>query len=433
MGAATAALAPTIESFLSKMGFEVLEEELEPGPEVSKLLRSREGSRPLVFRVKGSRFPIASNLVDTREKAAAAAEGVGGEDLLYRALASLPPDPRDSFVSASFDELYDRVELSARELGAIKYYEGDAGLYITSAIIVARAGSSLNASVHRMLVVSDKRLVVRVSPRHLHRSIVEAREAGRELEVTILLGSHPALLLAASTSPPYGFYELTTASVLLGRKLPAAPSPIHGHLIPLGASIVAEARITLEEAPEGPFVDLLLTYDKQRLQPVVEIDGTWVIRGAKPCLHAILPGGSEHALLMGLPREAAIKEAVSRAVPHVVKVRLTRASGCWLHAVISIKKLSDGDPKNAILAAFAAHPSLKHVVVVDDDVDPDDPEEVEWAIATRFQADKGLVVISEAKGSTMDPSSRDGLTAKMGIDATKPVGAGREFERVRLR
>ena len=132
---------------------------------------------------------------------------------------------------------------------------------------------------------------------------------------------------------------------------------------------------------------------------------------------------------MGFPREAAIWDAVSKVVPRVRKVRLTPASGGWLHAVVSIEKQHEGDGKSAIMAAFAAHPSLKHVVVVDSDVDPDNPWEVEWAIATRFQADRDLVLVRNARGSTLDPSSQDGLTSKVGIDATKPLEAGLGYKR----
>jgi UbiD family decarboxylase len=139
----------------------------------------------------------------------------------------------------------------------------------------------------------------------------------------------------------------------------------------------------------------------------------------------------EHKLLMGFPREASIWDVVRKVVPKVVKVRLTPAGGCWLHAVISIEKNSDGDAKNAILAAFAAHPSLKHVVVVDPDIDPDNPVDVEWAIATRFQAGEDLILIRGVRGSTLDPSSDDGITDKLGIDATAPLNKLELFRKVR--
>ncbi|MCE4629615.1 MAG: UbiD family decarboxylase, partial [Desulfurococcales archaeon] len=100
-------------------------------------------------------------------------------------------------------------------------------------------------------------------------------------------------------------------------------------------------------------------------------------------------------------------------------------------AIISIEKNHDGDAKNAIMAAFAGHPSLKHVVVVDGDIDPDNYEMVEWAIATRFQADRDLVVIKNARGSTLDPSADNGFTAKMGIDATVPRKGDPHFERAK--
>ena len=128
-------------------------------------------------------------------------------------------------------------------------------------------------------------------------------------------------------------------------------------------------------------------------------------------------------MFMGMPREPVIYQAVSRAVPHVKAVRLTEGGCAWLHGVVSIRKQHQGDGKNAIMAAFGAHTSMKQVVIVDEDVDVFDDRDVEWAIATRFQADRGLVVLHDVRGSSIDPSARDGFTSKMGIDATRPMGA----------
>jgi UbiD family decarboxylase len=103
--------------------------------------------------------------------------------------------------------------------------------------------------------------------------------------------------------------------------------------------------------------------------------------------------------------------------------------------VISVEKQVDGDGKNVLLAAFAAHPSLKHAVVVDSDIDVFDPCDVEWAIATRFQVSEDLVVVKNVRGSTLDPSAdqETGLTTKMGIDATRPFGKPKEkFERAKI-
>jgi UbiD family decarboxylase len=138
---------------------------------------------------------------------------------------------------------------------------------------------------------------------------------------------------------------------------------------------------------------------------------------------------------MGLPYEARIFDAVQGVVPKVNAVNLTQGGCGWLHAVISVTKQTEGDGKNALMAAFGAHPSLKHAIVVDSDIDVTNPSDVEWAIATRFQADKGLVVIQNARGSTLDPSAdqQNGTTTKVGVDATRTLSKPAEkFTRARI-
>ncbi len=150
---------------------------------------------------------------------------------------------------------------------------------------------------------------------------------------------------------------------------------------------------------------------------------------------ALLPSGAEHKLLMGLPPETKIWEAVAKVVPVVKAVNLTSGGCGWLHAIVSIEKQTDGDGKNALMATFAAHPSLKHAVLVDTDINVFNPEEVEWAVATRFQADKDLIIIPNARGSTLDPSAdqETGLTTKLGVDATRPLSKPRsKFERAEI-
>ena len=135
----------------------------------------------------------------------------------------------------------------------------------------------------------------------------------------------------------------------------------------------------------------------------------------------------EHRFLMGTPREATMFREVSR-VCDCLDVRLTAGGSSWLHAAIKIRKRSDDDPRRAVEAAFRGHASLKHAVVVDDDVDIGDPVSVEWAVATRSQLDSGLVVKPDQLGSSLDPSADQVTrkTAKAGLDATIPVGASRD-------
>jgi UbiD family decarboxylase len=417
----------SLASFVERIGYEdigLLSRDFEPA---AALKRSQGGPRALRFSVRDSELQAVGNVVDTRSKAMMAL-GVGNLKDAYRKLLSALSSPQ-RLVEASPPPLRE-ASRGLLSLPAIRFYERDGGYYLTSGVFVACYMGICNASVHRVMVLDERRGAVRLVPRHLWYLYQQARSRGEDLPVTVVIGVHPAVMLAAASSPPLGTFELEAASALLGG-LEVFRSPVHGNPIPTGVAAVIEGHLTGELVDEGPFVEAMGGYDRVRKQPVLAVRK--VLINVEEPAHVILPGGYEHGMLMGFPREAAIWDAVSRAVPEVVAVRLTQASGHWLHAVISIRKSHDGDPKNAIMAAFGAHPSLKHVVIVDDDIDVDDLGQVEWAIATRFQADRGLVVVYRARGSTLDPSSvEDGMTSKVGIDATKPLGSDLRFEKARI-
>jgi len=261
-----------------------------------------------------------------------------------------------------------------------------------------------------------------------------AKEEGKDLDVAISVGVHPAVLLAASSPAPFGVCEFDVANALIDDGLRLFNCEQVDACAPADAELVLEARISAtEEVAEGPFVDITGTYDVQRKQPVVDV--LTVLHREDYVYHGLLPSGAEHRLLMGLPHEVLIWEAVSKVVPKVYAVNLTTGGSGWLHAVVAIEKQLDGDGKNALLAAFAAHPSLKHAVIVDSDIDVFDASDVEWAIATRFQASEDLVVVKNARGSTLDSSAdqETGLTTKVGVDATRPFTKPREkFERATI-
>jgi UbiD family decarboxylase len=202
--------------------------------------------------------------------------------------------------------------------------------------------------------------------------------------------------------------------------------------VPAETEFVLEGRVLNETSPEGPFVDLTETMDVQRpTEPVFEVK--CVTHRENAVWHNLLQGGLEHKILMGMPREPTIYSEVNK-VARCLDVNVTPGGCSWLHGVVKIKKTKEDDGRKAIDAAFAGHKSMKRVVVVDDDVDILDPNEVEWAIATRFQADRNLVVVPNQKGSSLDPSSEPGthVTCKWGLDATKPlVAKGKDFSKVR--
>ncbi|MDT7866433.1 MAG: UbiD family decarboxylase [Desulfurococcales archaeon] len=413
--------------FLDVVDVERIDGTLSRDFEVARVIREWQGRGPvIVYRVEGCPQDSASNLLDLRFKLYKAL-GVGSDEEAYlKILDAMSSPARPSVVGAP---RLREAEGGLMEVPAVRFYEKEAGLYLSSAIFIACYDGVCNASIHRVLV-KDKRVgVVRVVPRHLWELYLRAKSRGQDLPVSVVIGVHPAIMVAAASSPRFGVFEVDVASKLLGN-LWVYESPVHGNPVPLGSAVVIEGLLSRDMAEEGPYVDVIGTYDRVRNQPVLKVLKVYL--DVNELTHVILSGGLEASLLIGFTREAAIWEAVSKVVARVHKVRLTPASGGWLHAIISIDKRHEGDAKNAIMAAFAAHPSLKHVIVVDSDIDPDDPSQVEWAIATRFQADEDLVIVRNVRGSTLDPSSRDGLTAKMGIDATKPLNAGIEYEKPRI-
>ena len=194
-----------------------------------------------------------------------------------------------------------------------------------------------------------------------------------------------------------------------------------GMKVPSGAEIVLEGRILPDRTHKEWMVEMLRTHDFARKQPVFELEKLYYRNNA--IFHDVLAGYSEHRLLMGMPIEAKLNRDVKKTVPQTKQVVMTNGGCNWLHAVVQISKKKDTDAKKAIENTFAAHRSLKMVTIVDEDIDPSDPVQVEYAMATRFQADKDLTIIEKVRGSSLDPSSdqKNLLTAKLGIDATRPM------------
>jgi UbiD family decarboxylase len=308
---------------------------------------------------------------------------------------------------------------------AMRHFPRDAGPYITAGIVFSRFGEEENASIHRMLVLDEHRVAARlVEGRHTQTMHRAALEAGEKLPVAVAIGVHPAVTFASCTRVPRG-KELAYAASLMGGELRVRRCG-NGVLVP-EAELVLEGYIGPERHAEGPFVDISGTYDVIRNEPVIEFTGMHAARDF--IYHGILPGGDEHKLLMGAPYEPKIYQAVN-GVTEARNVVLTKGGCGYFHAVVQIRKNTQGDGKNAIMAAFAAHTSLKHVVVVDEDIDPADPDDVEFAIATRVRGDRDIMVITGVRGSSLDPCQvEDGTNVKVGVDATMELGREAEFIR----
>ena len=392
--------------------------------ELAGVLAALDGKPVYTEKVKETPgAKVAGNVFSTRELVCDYL-GIGKSELVPKLMHAINNPSKPEKVRAEKAPVLEVTEKEV-DLGKLPiplHAEKDGGPYFSSAIVIARDKElGQNNSFHRMMATGKDRAVARILHRHLEEFI---NRAGGELDVAIVVGAPINVLLAAATSVELGKDEMRIANSLAPMRVVELPNGIS---VPADAEYVFEARVTSELADEGPFIDLTETYDVVREQRVVKF--LKAHHRKEPIWHVLLPGCLEHKLLMGMPREPTIWNEVSK-VAECAGVNVTPGGCSWLHAVVSIRKNGEEDGKKAIDAAFSGHKSLKHVVVVDDDIDIYDPASVEWAIATRVQADKGVIIKSGQKGSSLDPSADPNTyaTAKMGIDATKPLVAhGKNF------
>ncbi len=324
-----------------------------------------------------------------------------------------------------------------------RYHPKDGGPYITAGVaVIEDPEHGRNVSFHRLMRIGkgeDIDPTLGMNATHLVGRIVENRgthTAWRKrpegLPMAICIGVAPHILLAAALSPPKGVDELAIAAAMA--PTPTVTAVTQPLVIPAEAELVLEGILTHAFTTEGPFPDLSGTMDGTREQPIFRV--TAITHRRDPIFHALLPAGLEHKNLMGMPREPTIYAEVSK-VTTCTGVRITPGGCSWLHAVVQIEPQGPDDGRRAIEAAFRGHTSLKHVVIVDTDVNLDDPSDVEWAIATRFQADRDLLVLPDQPSSSLDPSARQtpgqkARTTKMGLDTTIPWGEPRDgYLRVR--
>ena len=409
-----------------------IKEKVNPELEVTRRLLQNPDTPVLFEDINGWR--AIGEPWSTRENIASALNCEVGDIPEFLIDAMLHPERLTETDEAGF--LAHRIEGEEIDLNLLpipSFYPDDGGAYITAGTIIGEMEGVTNLSFHRMMVAGKNRFAVRLVPRHLYTMHKRALERGEDLKVSITVGLPPQVLLSAAMSLDYGVNELEIASRLLRKTTGTGLKTVkveEGYpAVPEMAEWVMLGRITSENIPEGPFVDITGTYDFVREQPVIEIDR--IYHRENPLFHIILPGGNEHYLMMGMPREPIILQSVRRVVPDVRGVRLTEGGCSWLHGVVSIEPLKEGDAKNAILAALSAHTSMKQVTVVDGDIDIFNDREVEWAVATRAQPDRDYLIISGARGSSLDPSA-EGTTSKLGIDATMPLKGREKFMRARL-
>ncbi len=379
------------------------------------------GEKPVFFeKVKESSIPVVAGLVSSKDLISRALS-IEKEQFLPKLSSAIEnPVPPDLIEEGECQEIVEKsVDLT--KLPIMRYTEKDGGKYIASAVSIIRDPEfgARNMCFHRLMLLDRNHFVARIVENR--GTDTALKKAGGELDIAICIGNSTPVLLAAATSLPMGVDELGMANAL--EKTQLVKCKTIDVEVPKDCEIVLEGRITTEKAPEGPFLDLTGIVDRVRQQPIIEVK--CVTHREEPIYQTILAGRNEHKFLMGMPKEPTIFNEVNK-VCECKDVYITPGGCSWLHAVVQIKKRNPDDGKKAIAAASKGHKSLKHCVIVDDDINIYDPNDVEWAIATRFQADKDAVISPNQPGSSLDPSGdltegRKATTCKMGLDATIPL------------
>ncbi len=383
----------------------VFDEPLSVDYEVAKNLARVEGSAAALFKTpvlrdgSNSQFPIAGGVASSRETLSSLL-GVSPKDLWIVLRDSIRGGPKPARGrTPEWDITIEPVDLG--RLPILRHYTGEAGPYITAGIVIAYDGSReiYSVSYHRMLPISKNRVTLRaVEGRKLHRLITEAEEDGSPLDVAVAIGVGPGIMLAGAT-PAEDRDKLEIAGAIEGRAVELTTCETVEADAPVEAEIVLEGRILPgERADEGPFYEIF-GKDIVRKQPVMEIRA---IRARSDAIYqAILPGGKEHELLMGLPVEPVLWEAASKYAK-VVGLAMTPGGGRWIEAAVAIEKEYEGQPVQVALAMMAAHKSLKRVIVVDADVDVYNYEQVMRAVVQRAYPPQDYVIIGNVLGSSLD-------------------------------
>jgi UbiD family decarboxylase len=391
------------------------------------------GEKPCYFEnVKESTLPVVAGLVSSKELVSKSLNMNIDHILPKLSSAINNPVAPEVVKTGECQEVVEKT-VDLNKLPIMRYTDKDGGKYIPSAIsIVKDPELGRNTCFHRLMLIAKNKFVARIVENR--GTDTALKKAGGELDIAMCIGNSTATLLAASTSLPKGVDELGLANVL--EKTELVKCKTIDVEVPRDCEIVLEGRITKECVSEGPFLDLTGIVDRVRQQPVIEIK--CITHRKDPIYQTILAGRNEHKVLMGMPKEPTIYNEVNK-VCKCKDVYITPGGCSWLHAVVQISKQKPDDGKKAIKAAFDGHRSLKHCVVVDDDINIYDSNDVEWAISTRFQADKAAVIMPNQPGSSLDPSGdltegKKARTCKMGLDATVPeFGTGKGFNKVHYR
>ncbi len=412
-----------LRDFLSKLEQENnlvrIKKEVSAKYEIANVIYSLD-EKPVIFEnVKGYNFPVFAGITSDRDVIAKGLDTTKDKLLLKLVKALQNPKEPEMVDKAPCQEVIIK-DPDLSKIPLLYHLEGDGGRYGSATVSTIKdPDTGRNVSYHRLMELGKNKFTARLIKKRQTRTTYDKLEG--DLEMAVCVGNSVAVMVAASLGPPPGVDEFSIANAL--DKTPLVKCVTKDLEVPAETEFVFEGRLTRDLDREGPFVDLTETRDFERQEPVFVID---CITHRKDAMYqALIPGRLEHKTLMGMPKEPTIYNEVSKVV-NCKNVLVTMGGGSWLHGIVQIEKKDPGDPKKAIEAAFNGHKSMKHVVIVDGDVDIYSPNAIEWAIATRFQGDTDLIIKPDQSGSSLDPSGKHEagkktLTTKIGVDATIPT------------
>jgi 2,5-furandicarboxylate decarboxylase 1 len=400
-------------------------EPVDPRFEVSSVLQQLwDGPAVLFDSLRGSELRLAGNLLNSEARFADAL-GVARAELQARIVASIEqPLPSRLVASAPCQEVAIETPDLAR-LPIPHFFEGETGPYITAGAIVAADSvtQARNLSFARLKPLGGNRAFIGIAPNHHLAQLARAAAArGETLPIAVTIGNHPAVLTAAALYLGLGDDELEVAGALLGEPVEVARCQTSALQVPAHCEIVLEGTLDagelIEEGPVSEFHGLYETYGKGQV-----VTFQRMTRRCDAIYQAIQPGyHPEHVLIGGIAIAAGLARQLRQNIAGLHRVAVGMGGAGRLHAAVSLRAPRPGDARKAMFAIWGAVNLIKQVTVVDDDIDIADPLQVEWAVATRMKADRDLVVVPGVRADRSEPLERDGLVAKLGIDATRRDG-----------
>ena len=426
----------------------VVEQEVDRKWEITGFIEKiRKGPRypefPAVLftNVKGSKFPVLINLCGSYDRLALSIDATVKTmvpEYAKREAKAIPPAEVSRQSAPVKEVIWKGDQSDLGKLPAVWHNELNSGYYIDAGVSLLRDPDSgkINAGIYRHEVQNSREIGFMSNPAH-HGSYIlrRMRELGKPLEVAVVIGHHPAFLMAAVSKLAGIGGELEACGGLLDEPLELTPAETVDLMVPARAELVIEGIIDTDVKTmrqEGPFGEYPRYYTGVGPMPYIKITAITMRRDA--IFQTVFNAHLEHTCLGALPRMGSLFRRVKQAVPSVTMVNLPVSGMGRSHAYIALKKSRDGEPKQAAFAAFAVDALIKHVFIVDDDVGVFDDVDVLWCMCTRFQADRDLAIIPYALGSHLLPNSYDlhrdeqvadrhqkVMETKMILDLTKPA------------